>query len=122
MSAKTIYILKLVRGKFYVGKSNDPVKRFQSHLNGTGSVWTRIHKPLGIEKVILCTSPFEEDRYTKEYMHLYGIDNVRGGSYSNLILDKSQIDSISREIWWATDKCAKCGSVSHFVSDCPEII
>ena len=74
-----IYILKLQGGKYYIGKTSDPMKRYKEHLDGKGSAWTKKYAPIGVEKVIKNASPFDEDKYTKEYMAKYGIDKVRGG-------------------------------------------
>lgn len=74
-----IYILKLKNNKYYIGKTNNVNNRYEQHLNGYGSSWTKKYKPLSILKKILSTSPFDEDKYVKEYMSKYGIDNVRGG-------------------------------------------
>jgi len=113
-----IYVLKLEQGKWYVGKSDSPIKRYQEHMRGEGSVWTKLYSPVSLEKVIKDVSPFEEDKITKEYMAKYGIDNVRGGSYCSKVLDSSQIDFLKREIRGAQNKCARCGRDSHFEKDC----
>jgi len=113
-----IYILKLVNNKYYVGKSNDVEKRFEQHINGNGSSWTKLHKPLSIEKVIENANIFDEDNITKEYMSLYGIDNVRGGSYVTEILNDIQKYTLKKEIWSAKDLCSKCGRDGHFIKDC----
>jgi cellular nucleic acid-binding protein len=118
MQKTNIYILKLEGGKYYVGKSNDPYKRFNEHLYGSGSAWTRQHKPIKIEKIIPSASSFDEDKYTKEYMSKYGIDNVRGGTYVETKLNPEQHASLQKEIWSANNKCTKCGRNSHFVADC----
>ena len=117
MSKTNIYILKLINSKYYVGKTSNIEKRFQVHLSGTGSLWTKIHKPIEIEKIIPNASPYDEDRYTKEYMGIYGINNVRGGSYVTEELDENQIALLQKEIWGAQNLCFKCGG-NHFVKDC----
>ena len=116
MSKTNIYILKLINSKYYVGKTSNIEKRFQVHLNGSGSFWTKIHKPIEIEKIIPNASPYDEDRYTKEYMGIYGINNVRGGSYVTKELDENQVALLQKEIWGAQNLCFKCGG-NHFVKD-----
>jgi len=113
-----IYILRLINIKYYVGKSKNPQKRFTEHVKGFGSAWTKKYKPIEIEQIIEHTSPFDEDKYVKEYMAKYGIDSVRGGSYVTIELTESQKRFISKEIWGATDCCMRCGRDSHFVSKC----
>ena len=66
-----IYVLNLEGGFYYVGKTNDIAKRYQQHLDGKGSSWTKIHKPLSISEIKPCTSAMDEDKYTKEYMIKY---------------------------------------------------
>lgn len=114
-----IYILKLEGGRYYVGKSDNVMKRYEQHLSGSGSAWTKKYKPISIEKTIKNASPFDEDRYVKEYMAKYGIDNVRGGSYCEMILDDSQRVAIERECRGASDACQGCGKKGHFIKFCP---
>lgn len=113
-----IYILKLVGGRYYVGKSEHVMKRYGEHLNGSGSAYTRKYKPIAIDKTIENASPFDEDRYVKEYMAKYGIEKVRGGSYSTIDLDELQIYALTNEIRGAKDLCSRCGNKGHFIKDC----
>jgi hypothetical protein len=87
-----VYVLELRNSKYYVGKTvKDPQVRFDEHAQGNGAAWTRIHKPIQIINVIENADNFEEDRQTKIYMSEYGINNVRGGSYTSIILSDIQI-------------------------------
>jgi predicted GIY-YIG superfamily endonuclease len=113
-----IYILKLNNNKFYVGKSFNPEKRFLEHLSGEGSTWTKKYEPIEIETIIPNASHFDEDKYVKEYMNKYGIDNVRGGSYVKDVLDEIDKYNLKKEIWAATDCCTQCGRKGHYVKDC----
>jgi cellular nucleic acid-binding protein len=71
-----------------------------------------------LEKTIENVSPFEEDKITKEYMLKYGIENVRGGTYTQIELTESQIKLINNELRGAMDECLKCGKKGHFASEC----
>jgi hypothetical protein len=113
-----IYILKLQGGRYYVGKSETPMKRYQEHMNGSGSAWTRKYKPESIEKIIEKASPFDEDKYVKIYMSKHGIEKVRGGAYTAIELPEDQEDMLRHELRAATDKCLKCGKAGHFASQC----
>ena len=118
MSKTNIYILKLENNKYYVGKTDDLEKRKEAHMNGTASSWTKKYKPISVEKIIPNASPFDEDKYTIEYMDKYGIDNVRGGVYVTEALDGLQRYTIKKHIWGANDCCTQCGRKGHFVKNC----
>jgi predicted GIY-YIG superfamily endonuclease len=118
MSKTNIYVLRLEGGRYYIGKTNDVMKRYEQHLTGGGSAWTRKYKPVSLEKAIENVSPFDEDKITKEYMSKYGIDKVRGGSYVEEELSEFHKDVLNMEIWAAKDLCTQCGRAGHFVKDC----
>jgi len=118
MSNTNIYVLRLEGGRYYVGKSDNVMNRYQQHLTGNGSAWTRKYKPISLEKAIENVSSFEEDKVTKEYMSKYGIDKVRGGSYVEIELSEFHTDALKMEIWAAKDLCTQCGRSGHFVKDC----
>lgn len=113
-----IYVLKLENDKWYVGKTSNLSLRIEDHVQGFGSVWTSKHKLLKIEQIYENCDSFDEDKYVKKYMALYGIDNVRGGSYSRMQIDSAQKILLEREIRGATDKCFKCGQHGHFADKC----
>lgn len=43
------------------------------------------------------TDFYDVDKYVKRFMHMFGIDNTRGGSYCDIVLDDSSIQCIERE-------------------------
>ena len=151
----SIYILKLQENKWYIGKTYKKVKeRFQEHLDGKGSSWTSKYKPIKIHKIIDTCGPdkgaeyWQENASTLEYMEEYGIENVRGGSYTNVVLYPEQleylelvtnpenfyegklncgIDDHTKELYKAYKNmeqdekhncCYKCFSKTHFAKDC----
>lgn len=117
-----IYILKLSNGKYYVGKTDNINKRFSQHLNGVGAKWTEKYKPLDILVSFKSTSIWDEDNYTLEYMYKYGIENVRGGRYVQIVLTKSDIKNITRSIDAAYDRCYKCHFEHEIGESCADII
>jgi hypothetical protein len=118
MATTNIYILRLTGGKYYVGKTSNVEKRYQEHLEGKGSAWTRKYKPLSIEKTIQGASHFEEDKQVLECMSKYGINNVRGGSYVSVELSDSDEGECRKKIRMAANLCARCGRDNHFVATC----
>jgi len=114
----TIYVLKLQNGNYYVGKSDNPVRRFQEHINGGGSAWTKKYPPVGLEKTYKSESVLDEDNEVKKLMLKHGIGSVRGGSYSKVVLEDEQRRSLKKEFWSAKNVCLKCGRDSHWVKDC----
>ncbi len=101
-----------------MGKSENPMKRYQEHMNGSGSAWTRKYKPVAVEKIISNASPFDEDKYVKIYMAKYGIHKVRGGAYVAVVLDEIQLNALNREIRGVKDLCTICGRSGHWAKDC----
>lgn len=113
-----VYALKLENGKYYIGKSDNLEQRLESHFAGSGAAWTREHRPLEIMETRENVSRFEEDKMTKEYMEKYGIDNVRGGAYTQVELPDESKEALQREIRGTTDVCFKCNRQGHWASQC----
>ena len=110
-----IYILELEDGKYYVGKSHNLESRLRSHFNGEGAVWTKRYKPIRVLKTI---DTADEDSCTIDMMYKYGIENVRGGSYSTLILDDISVQSAIRAMVTKFDLRYKCLRPGHYGSHC----
>ena len=115
-----IYILACDSNMYYVGKTYDIMRRLREHQDqaGKGSDFTKIYKPLRAIRIIENANDYDEDRYTKEYMSIYGIDNVRGGSYVKLTLSKDIKKMIITEFRGASNRCTRCGLSDHFVKLC----
>lgn len=115
----TIYVLQCEKGRYYIGKTNRSViERLSDHLKGKGSEWTTKYKPINIVETIESTDEFDEDKYTKKYMKLYGINNVRGGSYTQMDLPEYSILALEKELCSASNTCFRCYRQGHFAKDC----
>jgi hypothetical protein len=114
-----IYILQLINNKYYIGKTNNTQKRMLNHFQQQGSAWTKKYKPIRIEKIINNADDFDEDKWTIKYMKLYGIDNVRGGSFCSIQLSESNKQTLQQMITGSGDCCYKCGQPEHFIQNCP---
>jgi predicted GIY-YIG superfamily endonuclease len=113
-----VYVLELKGGYYYVGKSKNVDERFTQHVIGDGSSWTTLHEPLKILERKEIKTPFDEDNKTLEYMEKYGIDRVRGGSYTAVDLSATTIKEILKKLDTANNRCYKCHDSGHFASAC----
>jgi hypothetical protein len=117
----TIYILQLEEGKYYVGKTRNIEQRLNDHYHDNGSEWTKKYKPVKTIQIVENCDDFDEDKYVLINMSKYGIDNVRGGTYSNPILDALTIEHIEKMIDSAKDRCFTCGKGGHFAKNCSKV-
>lgn len=116
-----IYVLLLKSGKYYVGKSSCVNKRILSHFGNCGSEWTKLYPPVKVVEILPFNNPSDEDNITLKYMASKGKDNVRGGSYCQLVLPDllDHTTNATREARNNKDLCFKCGSPNHWVKNCP---
>ena len=113
-----IYVLELENNKYYIGKTNNPKFRLESHFNSNGSWWTKKYKPLNVIELLPDCDSFDEDKYTIKYMVKYGIENVRGGSFCKIKLSNENIITLNQIINSVSDKCYICNNYNHFAKDC----
>ena len=115
-----IYALKLTQNKYYIGKTKNPDIRIETHFNHKGSAWTKTYPPIEINMNPTPGDVHDEDKYTAIYMDKYGIDNVRGGMYVELVLSSEDIAHIQKRMLSTMDLCFKCGSSEHYAKYCKE--
>ncbi len=114
-----IYVLKLENNKFYIGKTNNHVGiRFSQHKNDKSCSWTAKYPPVELLETIKSNDDLDEDKITKKYMMKYGIENVRGGSYTKVELDDWMIKSLEHEFTSVKDICYNCNERGHLYRNC----
>jgi len=115
-----IYVLKLENNKYYIGKALNYKKRLEDHYN-ININWIKKYKPINIIEVIPVVDDLDEDTYTIKYMKEKGINNVRGGTFVEIILDDVHINVIKKFIHESINKCYICGDNNHCTQDCKPI-
>jgi len=113
-----VYIIQLEDDKWYIGKTSNPSIRLDKHFQGQGSYWTKKYKPIKIHEIIPNQTEYDEDKWTRIYMDKYGIDNVRGGTWCQIVLDKDTINHIKKSLHATNDRCYHCGESGHFANKC----
>lgn len=113
-----VYVLRLFGDKYYVGKTISPNIRLKNHFNGKGSNWTKKYKPIEVLELVPQSDKFHEEFKTIDYMDKFGVENVRGGSFSEIILSSDNINTINKMINTANDRCFLCGSCNHYSNKC----
>jgi len=120
-----VYALALREGRYYVGSTSRRIRtRFDEHTAGRGSAWTRMYAPLRVvysETVASGSSVdarLREDALTKQMMLAHGIENVRGGTHSQVELSAAVVQTLTQEVAHGEGACLRCGRMSHFASGC----
>ena len=96
-----IYILKLEKDKIYIGQTDNIQTTYEENINGQICDWTKLYKPYKIERLFdfEMNKEFSDvNKITEDYMSTYGINNVRGGIYSNIELETNQIFYLENEL------------------------
>ena len=121
-----VYVLELIGGYYYVGKTRDIQRRTLEHFVSinAGAEWTRAHKAVRVLQVISvpesCLPPsVYENMVTKQHMIKFGIKSTRGGSYTCKNLNEHELFALEKEIADAKDECFRCGIAGHFANACP---
>jgi hypothetical protein len=115
-----IYVLKLECNNYYIGRTSNVERRFQEHLTVRGSVCTTAYKPLEIIHVFEMLNDEDEDNFTRLFMKKYGIDCVRGGSFSSIELRREVIIGlINRMEIYPINDVDGIAACQRFIKLCP---
>lgn len=103
----TLYVLRLESEKWYVGiTSKTPEERFEGHLRGRQAYWTQKYRAIAIsDQKSLGDLSYQdaldyENKVTLAYMKKYGINNVRGGNYTDVSKYKTIFGYLFDEVAW----------------------
>ena len=114
----SIYILRLQQKKYWVGYTTEPICNIKAFRDLND--WILAYNPESIYKIIPAKA-YRLDYEVKELMGSAGINNVRGGSWSDSILPATVIRSLTTEIFGNPNKiCFMCQKQGHYVQDCPD--
>jgi predicted GIY-YIG superfamily endonuclease len=114
-----LYVIQCEKGKYYVGKTADVMRRYEEHKTGKGSAWTSKYKPIKLMECRPMTSEHDENNTTKDLMKKYGIEHVRGGTFTQVVLPDAVVSVLQMEIRGNADICYKCNLAGHFANRCP---
>ena len=118
----SIFILKCADNCYYIGKTHGSYFiEIDNHFQGRGCEWTRIHKPIRLEILRHFCDESDDDFYTRLYVTKYGLDKVRGGSYSQTHLTEQQIYEMNHYPIDTHITCLKCFTKGHKGHLCPFI-
>lgn len=85
-----IYVLLLEHNNYFIGTTNKShFNLFEHYKEYKRPIWTELHHPVDLVDFVIANDNHTIDKYVITYMQKYGIDKVRGGSYSSVILDSN---------------------------------
>lgn len=96
-----LFVFELVQKRYYIGITKNPTNLMKDYISDRqeGQIPWLDKYPI-IEKLefMPLRDFFEVDQKVKHYMYRFGLNRVRGGSYSSLNLDEAQLTSLKREL------------------------
>lgn len=121
-----IYILQLEDGKYYVGKTNHTMQRFNQHNDGKGAKWTKKYPMIDLYDFHRDMKDADENRITMQMIRKFGAANVRGGSWTKVNMTRAEIRSLDakakkgryRRAMPKRRQCNRCGRSSHTDRSC----
>ena len=114
-----IHLLRLRDNKYYVGRSTrSPYNYLTKHMHGGINDWTNRYIPFEVVSSVPSNEYSDLNVAVLEHMLIYGIDNVRGGSYSALEIPELHYNVIEAEMWRINNLCGRCGREEHEEIQC----
>lgn len=94
MTQLYLFVFKLQEDKYFIGYSADYERAFVELRAGFGLPWTTKYRPVSIDLVLEDSDGVNEKGVLYKYFKIYGIDNVRGGPYTDMELSTTQRETI----------------------------
>ena len=117
-----IYVLELKHNKYYVGKTDHTLQRFNQHMRKNGAKWTKKYPVIDLYDFHPRMKSSDENRITREMMRKFGVANVRGGSWTKVNMTKDEIRRLESKLKHkpsvSTKSCTRCGRDSHTKAKC----
>jgi predicted GIY-YIG superfamily endonuclease len=90
MNTGYIYVLQLHGDEttdsfFYIGYTQNLIRRLDEHFNGHGAEWTKLHRPVRVVEVVLGERADEKSK-TLEYMRRHGWARTRGHCWTSRVM------------------------------------
>uniref|UniRef100_A0A6C0HTJ2 Uncharacterized protein n=1 Tax=viral metagenome TaxID=1070528 RepID=A0A6C0HTJ2_9ZZZZ len=98
MSDYNIYIIELENNKFFLHVSLPIYKNLLFKECSLMFDFVKKNPPIFLINTVHINDVLEIDYHVKHFMRVYGIDNVRGGNYTNENLTPQQISFLKKEI------------------------
>ncbi len=96
---KILFIIRCQEDKYYLGLSNSFVSIFFRHLENYDNIhWLNLYKPVELVYIEHFFNYEMLNNCVLHYMYMYGINNVRGGIYSDVYLSLQDKYYIDRQI------------------------
>lgn len=91
-----VFALELLNKKYYIGRTNDIVKSFESHRKGEVNDWTKNYPAQSIKELFFQNVHDSYDvALVLKYIQLFGVENVRGGPFTTEVLEPIQLTMLS---------------------------
>lgn len=99
--SKTIYVIKLVNNKYFIGSTynlSTELKDIFTKKNTNKHNWLKQYEPLYVHDIIHNCHHDEEHIYLLKYIRLYGIENVRGSTFDSFTHEQESLNEIIRNL------------------------
>ncbi|AYV83372.1 MAG: putative endonuclease [Hyperionvirus sp.] len=121
-----LYVILFDSGNYYVSVTTTPKEVILNEFVDDGTdekqqnEWLSDKEPVEIVEYYPLKSMSEIDQKVILYMAMYGVDKVRGGSFTDSTFDKKQLAMIDKMIANNVTFCKKCKLPDHNTKDCKE--